>query len=193
MSDPAPLPYANPEKPPVRWLKILGIGGGVLAVGAVVAAVIIPSMCRAREPANRIKCASNLRTIGQALFMYSNEPANAGAFPPDLIAVARTQDITADVFVCPSSYDDRPDTSDWADKMVPGNGFCSYVYYYDPKQTIRTAPATFVLMYEPLADHDDDGVNFLFADGHVDWLEKKTAAAAIKELEARQNPPPSLK
>jgi hypothetical protein len=34
---------------------------------------------RARETANRVKCASNLRQIGQAILLYSNE--NRGAYP----------------------------------------------------------------------------------------------------------------
>ena len=34
---------------------------------------------RARETANRVKCASNLRQIGQAMLLYSNE--NRGAYP----------------------------------------------------------------------------------------------------------------
>ena len=34
---------------------------------------------RAREAANRIKCASNLRVIGQGIMIYANE--NRGAFP----------------------------------------------------------------------------------------------------------------
>src|SRR5439155_1248438 len=34
---------------------------------------------RAQETANRVRCASNLRAIGQAMLLYSNE--NRGAFP----------------------------------------------------------------------------------------------------------------
>src|SRR5215208_2865256 len=34
---------------------------------------------RAQETANRVRCASNLRQIGQAILLYSNE--NKGAYP----------------------------------------------------------------------------------------------------------------
>src|SRR2546421_6478960 len=40
---------------------------------------------RAVETANRVKCASNLRQIGQALLLYSNE--NKGAFPRTIMDV----------------------------------------------------------------------------------------------------------
>lgn len=41
---------------------------------------------RSREQANRIKCASNLRQIGQAILIYANE--NRGAFPRTLFDMA---------------------------------------------------------------------------------------------------------
>jgi len=36
-------------------------------------------MCRSRETANRVKCASSLRQVGQAMLLYANE--NKGAYP----------------------------------------------------------------------------------------------------------------
>src|SRR5690606_11346984 len=41
--------------------------------------ILLPSLNRARETANRVKCASNLRQIGLALQMYSND--NNGNYP----------------------------------------------------------------------------------------------------------------
>ena len=42
----------------------------VLGIIAVLIALLMPTLGRAREHANRIKCAANLRAMGQALTMY---------------------------------------------------------------------------------------------------------------------------
>jgi len=51
----------------------------VIGIIALLISILLPSLNRARETANRVKCASNLRQIGQAIQLYSNE--NKGAYP----------------------------------------------------------------------------------------------------------------
>jgi prepilin-type N-terminal cleavage/methylation domain-containing protein/prepilin-type processing-associated H-X9-DG protein len=51
----------------------------VIGIIALLISILLPSLNRAREMANRVKCASNLRQIGQAILLYSNE--NNGAYP----------------------------------------------------------------------------------------------------------------
>ncbi|MEM8875205.1 MAG: DUF1559 domain-containing protein [Planctomycetota bacterium] len=136
----------------------------VIGIIALLISILLPSLNRARETANRVKCASNLRQIGLAMILYANEERN-GAFPrsnydsatadtvragtpegeaafvdgganpyddtlPEvtldndvtaaLFMVLRTQDITSEVFVCPSSNQERWDFSFGA--TVPGAG-----------------------------------------------------------------------
>jgi prepilin-type N-terminal cleavage/methylation domain-containing protein/prepilin-type processing-associated H-X9-DG protein len=128
----------------------------VIGIIALLISILLPSLNRARETANRVKCSSNLRQIGQALLLYSND--NKGNYPrcvqnsppngannaekctygtdgngsdqysgtaatsivgaPNqrpanndmtaaIFALLRTQDITSEVFVCPSSNDEK--------------------------------------------------------------------------------------
>ena len=64
----------------------------VIGIIALLISILLPSLNRAREQANRIKCASNLRQIGQAIQIYANE--NKGAFPRTYFDTA---DVTRDV------------------------------------------------------------------------------------------------
>jgi len=51
----------------------------VIGIIALLIAILLPALNKARETANRVKCASNLRQIGQGLALYSNE--NNGTYP----------------------------------------------------------------------------------------------------------------
>ena len=51
----------------------------VIGIIALLISILLPSLNRARETANRVKCSSNLRQIGQAIQLYANE--NRGTFP----------------------------------------------------------------------------------------------------------------
>jgi len=118
----------------------------VIGIIALLISILLPSLNRAREQANRVKCASNLRQIGQGIQMYANE--NKGNFPrtyfkspattviadnsgkaspswldakgvgPDaavkennvtasFFLLLKTQDLTSEVFICPSSQGER--------------------------------------------------------------------------------------
>jgi prepilin-type N-terminal cleavage/methylation domain-containing protein/prepilin-type processing-associated H-X9-DG protein len=117
----------------------------VIGIIALLISILLPSLNKARETANKVKCANNLKQIGIAIQLYAND--NKGAYPrtqynpattatgaPDcsnngntasdpfslaatpawpsnvynnvpscLFLILRTEDITANVFNCPST------------------------------------------------------------------------------------------
>lgn len=52
----------------------------VIVIIAVLAAILVPVISRSRVQANQVACLSNMRQIGGALLLYTNE--NNGEFPP---------------------------------------------------------------------------------------------------------------
>jgi hypothetical protein len=176
-----------------KGLAIAGIsvGGAGLLVSACMLSILLPSLNRARETANRVKCASNMRQIGQALLLYAND--NRGAYPPRPDLLLLTQDITPEVFVCPNSNDTPvPSGAVQAALNAPNTvllkqGSNSYVYCGAGQTTSSSAEA--ILLYEPLSDHGNDGCNFLYGDGRVLFNTRATAQSIINEVSGGHNPP----
>jgi prepilin-type processing-associated H-X9-DG protein len=151
-----------------------------IAAPALMTSILLPSLNRARETANRVKCASNMRQIGQAILLYSND--NRGKYPPDLGTLLKTQDITIEVFTCPSSYNEIPGEIRTADINTQAqwvNENASYTYVGAGMN--NAAGAEEVVLYEKRDNHDEDGMNFLFGDGHVTFEMMESAEQLINQ------------
>jgi prepilin-type processing-associated H-X9-DG protein len=122
----------------------------VIGIIALLISILLPSLNKARETANRVKCAANLRSIGQTMLLYENDnhqayprtywngtvatidqtsatwaaDVNAAGIgdpitmtpngpvnnvPTSLFLLLSQEDVTAGIFVCPSS-NATPDT-----------------------------------------------------------------------------------
>jgi prepilin-type processing-associated H-X9-DG protein len=148
--------------------------------------ILLPSLNRAREAANRVKCASNLRQIGLAVQMYAND--NNGAFPPDFPTLYKHGNLQPQVLICPA-------TNHTAATGTPSFQLgkdLSYVYV--GQGLTITAPMNVVIAYEQPGDHTPgqttgprSGGNVLFADGHVEFV--TGLDSVISELNKGHNPP----
>ncbi len=167
-----------------------------LALAASIAA-LLPQTGRARESANRVKCRSNLKQIGLALLLYADD--HGGDYPPSLDVLLLHIDITAEVFTCASSSEEKATgatTQQVAQNLVANPAkHCSYVYLPSPSK-LGAGPPDRIIAYEPLTNHrdvdhsvSDDGMNVLRENGIAEFLERAAAEHVLAELKAGQNPP----
>jgi prepilin-type processing-associated H-X9-DG protein len=168
-----------------RGMSIVGItlGGVSILVTPVLLlliSILLPALTRAREQANRVKCASNMKQIGLAIAMYSN--SNGGQFPTDLKKLYESADLSSAVFTCPSSNDTPaagPTTQATAANLLKP-GHASYVYVGDGL-TDRTATPDTVVLYEVPSNHRKEGMNVLFGDFHVEWEGRAEAQSILSQ------------
>jgi prepilin-type processing-associated H-X9-DG protein len=156
-----------------RTAIMLGVASVV--VWTILSILAVPAAARARRQALRVQCASNLRQMGVAAMIYAT--ANTGLLPPNIDALT-TSGIPARLFTCPACAGDPT-------KPVSSTGaFGSYHYVYlgngQQLSTIRR-PSTVPLVYEPLSNHTDPGINVLFMDGHVELLQGGAATAILQQ------------
>jgi len=183
-------------------------GGGTLVsilvvfgIIALLISVVLPNMCRSREGANRVKCASNMKQIGLAAIMWAQD--HGGKFPDDLDTLARQSDLFPAVFNCPTSADTPAgnSTKDLFVEDLHKPGHLSYVYV--GKGLTTESPPDTVVLYENLQNHNGgdmsvtsefkprpitDGMNVLFADGHVEWVFSTDIDAILKQVKDGVSP-----
>ena len=114
----------------------------VIGIIAALIALLVPVFAKAREQAHRTKCLSNLRTIGQAMFVYANN--NRDRLPngnalytwvdPDAanwVMKNFADDLSEGrVFHCPSDRDeDEPQVIETAYQNQPSSARISYEFY----------------------------------------------------------------
>jgi prepilin-type processing-associated H-X9-DG protein len=159
-------------------MALAGLILGLLVGPVVLIAILLPSLNRAREVANRVKCASNMRQIGQAIQLYANQ--YHGEYPPDLPTLLKAESvISPNVFVCPSSND----TNATGPGDLDSGGHDSYVYL-GKGLTTSIADPTLPVLYE-VDTHHVNGANFLFTDGHVEFMNKNQEAAILSRANNR--------
>ena len=144
-----------------RKKRLVGIGL-VLAVLLVVA-LCIPAISTSLKRARRITCSNYLKQIGFGIKMYAGE--HGEIYPVRLREVSEYMAHQSGPFCCPNSGNE-PGTFETVDEWTD--------YVYVPGLPESVPPET-VLMYCPAKNHEGDGGNVLFADGHVEWFNSEIA------------------
>lgn len=163
----------------------------VIAIISILAALIMPTLSGAREKARRVRCMNNLREIGTALALYSDDynerypqdgaaPTAMGAFGllyekymPDLelLICASDDKVVPDPKPAPTVYTDPPTIA-----VIPA-GNCSYGF--DPDHSPTHPPDVAVaadlwVAGDPTQNHNGEGQHVLFIGHNVSWENQTT-------------------
>jgi prepilin-type N-terminal cleavage/methylation domain-containing protein/prepilin-type processing-associated H-X9-DG protein len=175
----------------------------VIGIIAVLLAILLPVLGRVRERSQRLACMANLRTLGQAMMMYANahkdrlpnsNPIGSyddyDATNTVLVSLNRDYVRAAATFHCPADVDDIPSKIETGAYLLPNSARVSYDFYsifwapeYGPKlPKVKRAPLAWDLMGgkstppvppEPNQNHGTKGGHVVFADGHVEFQDRK--------------------
>lgn len=177
-----------------RWIvRRSPVACVVLAAGLILGAAGTVRKLHSGElhiPSRRqVDCAKNLKQIGLAMYEYAEE--HEGNYPDTLggLLAFHGDAIALTIFVCADTTDTPAvgSTAQERGAQLDAGGHGSYVYLGKGKS--RAAPANTVLVYEPLGRHRGKGLNVLFGDGRVFFLDAAAGAALSAELDAGHNPP----
>lgn len=163
------------------------LGGIGLLLMPLLIAILLPSLGRAREAANRVKCKANMQMLGQAMIMYAN--SNGDHFPDKLEDVLQADPtLPPGAFVCPSDDKSPPSNSSIQTEAheIASGQHCSYIYVGEG--LTASSPSNAVLLYDAPADHQNEGMNVLFVDGHAEWVGKAEAQSILSQQASGDRP-----
>lgn len=166
----------------------------VIAVIGILASILFTVFKRTRDSAHRTECMSNLKNIGLALIMYSDE--NDDAFPTDTVGVPNPAMMSLNllypeyisnkkIFNCHSDKNSGTNAVSIVAGVAFTLGQCSYGYdrtHLHIADEVSVAIASDRPPNNPVANptdnspnHEGKGQNVVYADGHAEFVETPTA------------------
>ena len=130
----------------------------VVAIIGILAAMLMPTLGKARERARQISCANNLKQIGAAFNMYADD--NDGQIPNSWTVTVEEylapDYIDIQIFLCPT----KGSSAGTNDYTYNGKGRS-----FNHQTEVTTTP----LMFDHRNNHAEaEYQNILYFDGHVD-------------------------
>ncbi len=133
---------------------------------ALIRRLVGPSLVKAREKAQRMVCASNLKQTGLAILMYASD--HKDQLPPDLQTLISAAKLPDKCLVCPLAGDKGS-------------------YAYRGAGLTTKLPSQMILAHDRSANHKGQGRNVVFLDGHVEWVTESRFQDLIRrDNEARR-------
>ena len=140
----------------------------VIAIIAILAAMLMPALARAREEARKAACKGNEHNIGIGHAMYRNDyqgrfplgPLGAGLYPVYVQAIA--------MWDCPGG---DPNEAVYTPAVPNVDGYISEADYLHDDDILHNASGSRVVyadLYQPT--NHKEGANALFKDTHVRFL-----------------------
>jgi prepilin-type N-terminal cleavage/methylation domain-containing protein len=168
----------------------------VIGLIALLIALLLPVLSKAREQSRRTKCLGNLRTLGQSMFVYAANfkdrlpncnprgvAVNSAAADMALVGLAKGFVRSPAAFHCPSDSDPIPEDIVTANPQALNSARISYDFYsiywlpeLGPKlASLKNAPLAWDVGVDPSAafnpdqNHGPTGGNVVHSDGHAEW------------------------
>jgi prepilin-type processing-associated H-X9-DG protein len=155
-------------------LAIAGIAVPFAAIPivAMLLAILMPALGRVRALSYRLVCATNVSSIGKAMMMYADDYNDMYPTPSKWCDLLEEKaDVSPVSFQC---------------KGAPNDGRCNYAMNKNIEKLGLNAPPDMVLVFETdpgwnqnggpelltLDNHNGEGCNVLFSDGHVEFIMK---------------------
>lgn len=173
----------------------------VIAIIAILAAMLLPALSRAREQARRAVCTSNQKQVGLGVSMYSMDYDEL--FPRNSITDADTTTcfeilctgsryLTGSVLSCPSGTDTK-DTDNILSASEISYGYGFMLAATDAVDTAISVDKsgtgeTWLEDLTTSGSHSDEGVNALYLDGHVDWVTEAKVPTDIPNQSNSEGP-----
>ena len=165
----------------------------VIAIIAILAAMLMPALARARAEARKASCTSNVKNLMTGFAMYQNDhgymPGNTAEFGSDdktgAMGLAYLREgayiDSDDIFSCPANATDpRWDSGQhrWEDQGTDAEDNSVLGYNYDNSVPHRPEPMRVVMADTQVENHEEGSVAG-FADKHAEYLQKNSNDAKV--------------
>jgi prepilin-type processing-associated H-X9-DG protein/prepilin-type N-terminal cleavage/methylation domain-containing protein len=146
----------------------------VIGIIAILIAILLPALQRARESANFVKCASNERQLALAIRNFAEE--HRGRMPAvSTDQIVKVNDPSRQIWVYRDPHDGTaPVVLDWASSLLPYLGVrgVEWFNYAGEKSKVYICPSDRWINNAPGKEGDDNGPGYCLFNNMSNWSGK---------------------